>query len=93
MRLTYITQRLSAGGDGGARVARTSIYAVPQTTSPIGRSVPPGEVQLPLGRRSVELRNEVSGRYVDRTIDGGVGHNLPQEAPAFAEAKVEVDGD
>jgi pimeloyl-ACP methyl ester carboxylesterase len=34
-----------------------------------------------------------SGRYADRIIDGGVGHNLPQEAPqAFAEAVVEVDG-
>jgi len=27
-----------------------------------------------------------------RTISGGVGHNLPQEAPqAFAEAVVDVD--
>ena len=33
-----------------------------------------------------------SGRYAHRTIKGGVGHNLPQEAPqAFAEAVVEVD--
>jgi pimeloyl-ACP methyl ester carboxylesterase len=32
-----------------------------------------------------------SGRYEHRTIKGGVGHNLPQEAPqAFAEAIVEV---
>ena len=34
-----------------------------------------------------------SGRYAHRTIMGGVGHNLPQEAPqAFAEAIVDVDG-
>ena len=34
-----------------------------------------------------------SGKYAHRTIKGGVGHNLPQEAPqAFAEAVVEVDG-
>ena len=34
-----------------------------------------------------------SGRYVHRTIPGGIGHNLPQEAPqAFAEAVAEVDG-
>ena len=34
-----------------------------------------------------------SGKYVHRTINGGVGHNLPQEAPeAFAKAVVEVDG-
>ncbi len=32
-----------------------------------------------------------SGRYSHRTIEGGVGHNLPQEAPeAFAEAIVDV---
>ena len=33
-----------------------------------------------------------SGRYVHRTITGGIGHNLPQEAPqAFAQAVVDVD--
>lgn len=33
-----------------------------------------------------------SGKYSHRLIKGGVGHNLPQEAPrAFAEAVVEVD--
>jgi pimeloyl-ACP methyl ester carboxylesterase len=34
-----------------------------------------------------------SGRYSHRTIEGGIGHNLPQEAPdAFAAAVLEVDG-
>jgi pimeloyl-ACP methyl ester carboxylesterase len=34
-----------------------------------------------------------SGKYSHRLIKGGVGHNLPQEAPqAFAEAVVDVDG-
>ncbi len=34
-----------------------------------------------------------SGKYSHRVIKGGIGHNLPQEAPqAFAEAVVEVDG-
>jgi len=34
-----------------------------------------------------------SGKYAHRIIKGGIGHNLPQEAPqAFAEAVVEVDG-
>ncbi len=34
-----------------------------------------------------------SGKYAHRTITGGVGHNLPQEAPqAFSDAVVEVDG-
>ena len=33
-----------------------------------------------------------SGRYEHRTILGGVGHNLPQEAPeAFVKAVIEVD--
>jgi pimeloyl-ACP methyl ester carboxylesterase len=34
-----------------------------------------------------------SGKYSHRTISGGIGHNLPQEAPqAFAQAVVDVDG-
>ena len=34
-----------------------------------------------------------SGKYSHRDIKGGIGHNLPQEAPkAFADAIVEVDG-
>jgi pimeloyl-ACP methyl ester carboxylesterase len=33
-----------------------------------------------------------SGKYSHRAVKGGIGHNLPQEAPvAFAEAVVEVD--
>lgn len=33
-----------------------------------------------------------SGRYEHRTIAGGIGHNLPQEAPAaFAQAVIDVD--
>ena len=34
-----------------------------------------------------------SGKYAHRNLEGGVGHNLPQEAPqAFAQAVVDVDG-
>ena len=33
-----------------------------------------------------------SGRYSHRTIEGGIGHNLPQEAPeAFAQAVIDAD--
>jgi pimeloyl-ACP methyl ester carboxylesterase len=33
-----------------------------------------------------------SGRYAHRVITGGIGHNLPQEAPrAFAQAVIDVD--
>ena len=38
-------------------------------------------------------RAKFAGKYAHRTISGGVGHNLPQEAPqAFAQAIVDVDG-
>ena len=37
--------------------------------------------------------SKFSGKYTHRTISGGVGHNLPQEAPkSFVEAVLEVDG-
>jgi len=36
--------------------------------------------------------SKFSGKYAHRTISGGVGHNLPQEAPqAFAQAIVDLD--
>ncbi|HXP54604.1 MAG TPA: alpha/beta hydrolase [Streptosporangiaceae bacterium] len=39
-------------------------------------------------------RAKFSGRYEHRTITGGVGHNLPQEAPqAFAQAVLDLGGD
>jgi pimeloyl-ACP methyl ester carboxylesterase len=34
-----------------------------------------------------------SGKYANRIVNGGIGHNLPQEAPQdFAKAIVDVDG-
>ncbi|MEW9585798.1 alpha/beta hydrolase [Paraburkholderia sp. DGU8] len=34
-----------------------------------------------------------SGKYAHRTVNGGIGHNLPQEAPKdFADAVIEVAG-
>jgi pimeloyl-ACP methyl ester carboxylesterase len=37
--------------------------------------------------------NKFSGKYAHRTITGGIGHNLPQEAPqAFAQAVIDVAG-
>jgi pimeloyl-ACP methyl ester carboxylesterase len=36
--------------------------------------------------------SKFSGSYSHRTIEGGIGHNLPQEAPeAFAQAIIDVD--
>jgi pimeloyl-ACP methyl ester carboxylesterase len=38
--------------------------------------------------------NKFTGRYQHRNITGGIGHNLPQEAPqAFAQAVVDVAAD
>ena len=40
---------------------------------------------------SSSYAKKFSGRYAHRTLTGGIGHNLPQEAPqAFAEAVIEV---
>jgi pimeloyl-ACP methyl ester carboxylesterase len=42
---------------------------------------------------STAYRDKFSGKYDYRLITGGVGHNLPQEAPqAFAQAVIDVDG-
>ena len=41
---------------------------------------------------SAAYRNRFAGKYEYRLITGGVGHNLPQEAPqAFADAIIAVD--
>ena len=33
-----------------------------------------------------------SGKYAHRLLKGGIGHNLPQEAPqAFAKAVIDID--
>ena len=38
-------------------------------------------------------RKRFSGKYEYRVVTGGIGHNLPQEAPqAFAQAIIDVDG-
>jgi pimeloyl-ACP methyl ester carboxylesterase len=40
-----------------------------------------------------DYARKFSGPYSHRTIEGGIGHNLPQEAPqAFAQAIVDVGG-
>ena len=42
---------------------------------------------------AVAYAKKFSGKYAHRVVRGGVGHNLPQEAPeAFAQAVIEVDG-
>jgi pimeloyl-ACP methyl ester carboxylesterase len=42
---------------------------------------------------STAYRDKFSGKYDYRLIAGGIGHNIPQEAPqAFAQAVIDVDG-
>jgi pimeloyl-ACP methyl ester carboxylesterase len=42
---------------------------------------------------STAYAKKFSGKYAHRLIKGGIGHNLPQEAPrAFSDAIIEVDG-
>jgi len=44
-------------------------------------------------REPAAYATKFSGKYTHRTISGGVGHNLPQEAPkSFVDAILEVDG-
>ncbi len=41
---------------------------------------------------STAYRNKFSGKYEYRLITGGIGHNIPQEAPQdFAQAVIDVD--
>jgi pimeloyl-ACP methyl ester carboxylesterase len=41
----------------------------------------------------ISYAGKFSGHYAHRLISGGIGHNLPQEAPqSFAQAVVDVDG-
>jgi pimeloyl-ACP methyl ester carboxylesterase len=42
---------------------------------------------------AISYAKKFSGKYSHRLIKGGIGHNLPQEAPqAFAQAVVDVEG-
>lgn len=49
--------------------------------------------RLPIGAPDPKsYAKKFTGKYEHRTISGGIGHNLPQEAPqAFAEAIIDVD--
>jgi pimeloyl-ACP methyl ester carboxylesterase len=68
------------------RLATIPIIAVPAITME-------GDANGAIHAPSTAYRNKFSGKYEYRLITGGVGHNLPQEAPqAFAQAVVDVDG-
>jgi pimeloyl-ACP methyl ester carboxylesterase len=52
-----------------------------------------GDANGALHAEASTYANKFSGKYEHRVIEGGIGHNLPQEAPeAFAKAIVDVNG-
>jgi pimeloyl-ACP methyl ester carboxylesterase len=68
------------------RLAALPIIAVPSITME-------GDSNGAAHPDSAAYRNKFSGKYQYRLITGGIGHNLPQEAPqAFARAVIDVDG-
>ncbi len=68
------------------RLAERPVITVPTITME-------GDSNGAIHPESAAYRNKFSGKYDYRLITGGVGHNLPQEAPqAFAQAVIDVDG-
>jgi len=67
-----------------AQLARAPVIAVPTITVE-------GDANGAPHPEPAAYRNKFSGKYEHRTITGGIGHNLPQEAPqAFAQAVLDV---
>jgi pimeloyl-ACP methyl ester carboxylesterase len=73
-------------GDLEKRLAESPVIAVPTITLE-------GDANGAPHPDPSAYAKKFSGKYANRIIKGGVGHNLPQEAPeAFAQAVVDVDG-
>jgi pimeloyl-ACP methyl ester carboxylesterase len=71
--------------DLAKRLAESPVIAVPTITLE-------GDANGAPHPADASYRKKFSGDYAHRTIAGGVGHNLPQEAPqAFARAVVDAD--
>jgi pimeloyl-ACP methyl ester carboxylesterase len=67
------------------RLATLSPITVPTITME-------GDANGAIHAPSTAYRDKFSGKYDYRLITGGVGHNIPQEAPeAFAKAVIDVD--
>jgi pimeloyl-ACP methyl ester carboxylesterase len=68
------------------KLARAPVIAVPTITmegDANGAPHPPPEAYA----------GKFTGKYEHRNIEGGIGHNLPQEAPKdFAQAIIDIDG-
>jgi len=68
------------------RLAEFPAIAVPTITLE-------GDANGALHADASSYAKKFTGKYAHRVVTGGVGHNLPQEAPqAFAKAVVDVDG-
>jgi pimeloyl-ACP methyl ester carboxylesterase len=73
-------------GDLDKRLAEFPVISVPTITLE-------GDANGAPHAEPSSYARKFSGKYAHRTIEGGIGHNLPQEAPqAFAQAVVDVDG-
>jgi pimeloyl-ACP methyl ester carboxylesterase len=69
-----------------ARLAKSPVITLPTITLD-------GDANGAPHAPAAAYRNKFAGKYDARLITGGVGHNLPQEAPqAFAQAVIDVDG-
>jgi pimeloyl-ACP methyl ester carboxylesterase len=69
-----------------ARLAQSPVITLPSITLD-------GDANGAPHAPAAAYRNKFAGKYDARLITGGVGHNLPQEAPqAFAQAVIDVDG-
>ncbi len=67
------------------RLAATPVIGVPTITLE-------GDANNAPHPAAAAYRAKFSGKYAHRTIRGGIGHNLPQEAPqAFAQAIIDAD--
>jgi hypothetical protein len=68
----------------GAWLAEAPVIAVPTITME-------GDANGAPHPDPASYAKKFSGKYAHRTITGGIGHNLPQEAPrAFADAILDV---
>jgi pimeloyl-ACP methyl ester carboxylesterase len=69
-----------------ARLAEAPIISVPTITLE-------GDANGAPHPEAAAYRAKFTGKYAHRVVSGGIGHNLPQEAPrAFADAVIEVAG-
>jgi pimeloyl-ACP methyl ester carboxylesterase len=69
-----------------ARLAQSPVITLPSITLD-------GDANGAPHAPAAAYHNKFAGKYDARLITGGVGHNLPQEAPqAFAQAVIDVDG-